>query len=455
MKTITLHIAVFTAALFSPAFAQTSGLVVADPVVSVPPVVVSVPSITVESPVIPPDVVANLSEAQAAIESIEPQIALDVEEAARDAEEQVKRIQPGLDDRVRVQINQNMKEVDSRIRPRMDRMHQQFAFNMPRLRGFVSGGWEGGEFEENYRSGTRAIDRHDYEKAIAQMDQVIAAKGNRTDGAYYWKAYAQAKLGRTSDALRTLDELQRNYPKSAWLNDAKALAVETRQQAGQPVSPETEGNDDLKLLAINGLMKSDPSRAMPLVEKLLNDPNNAPKLRERALFVLSRSNAPEARQTVARLAEGSSNPDLQIKAIQYLGISDSKENAALFPELYRRSTDNAVKRAVLQTMFVRKDRATLVNIAKTEQNPDLRRQAIQFLGAMGATDALAGLYTSESSEEGKRAIIDSLFAQGDAKQLVDIARHESNPKLKRSVVERLSAMNSKESNEYMLELLRK
>lgn len=308
---------------------------------------------------------------------------------------------------------------------------------------------------DSYHAGTQAIDRHDYQAAIADMKRVISAKSNHTDGALYWEAYAEFKLGRTKDALATLVELRKSYPQSSWLSDAKALELEARSQSGQPVSPETEGDEDLKLLALNGLMHSDPSRATPLIEKVVADASNAPRLRERALFVLARSNAPDARQTVAKLAEGGANPDLQARAIKYLAITDSQQDSALFAAIYRHTTDPEVKRAALQALFLRKDTSGLLAIAKAESNPDLQREAVQFLGMTGGTAPLFSLYQSASNSALKRKIIDSLCSQNAAKQLVDIARHESDPQLKRDAVERLSTMKDKAATDYMVELLGK
>jgi TolA-binding protein len=388
---------------------------------------------------------AALEQVREQMERLGPEIASAASKAAAAAQDQIGRqMQSVIDTHVDVELND--------INPKI-------ALNMPfRYHALVPFEWQNSSARDNredYRSGTRAIDRHDYEKAITAMDQVITAKSNRSDGAYYWKAYAQSKLGRTSDALATLAALQRNFPKSAWLNDAKALEVETRQSAGQKVSPESESNDDLKLLAINGLMHSDPGQATPLVEKVLNDPKNPPKVRERALFVLARSNAPEARQTVARFAEGNANPDLQMRAIQYLAATEAKDNPGVFTKIYSQSSDAAVKRSALQALFIRQDRDALASIAKSETNLDLRRQSVRFLGALGATDVLANLYQSESNVELKRSILDALAGQGDGKDLVALARHESDPKLKREAVERLSTMDSKEAKDYMLELLGK
>jgi tetratricopeptide (TPR) repeat protein len=375
----------------------------------------------------------------------------DVDIAVQDAASQVQSIVDAQSDIDFSDLNLQVNRALSRITPRI-------ALNMPMV---LPEDWQGSfsSHSDNargrYREGTRAIDRHDYEKAIAAMDQVIAAKAGRVDGAYYWKAYAQSKLGRTNDALATLGALERNFPKSAWLKDAKALEVEVRQGAGQKVSPDSESNDDLKLLAINGLMHSDPAQATPLVEKVLNDAKNAPNVRERALFVLARSDAPEARQTVMRFAEGNANPDLQMRAIQYLAASEGKGDAGVFTRIYNQASDPAVKRSALQAMFIRQDRNALASVAKGDPNADLRRQSVRFLGALGATDVLANLYRTEANVELKRSIIDGLAAQDDAKDLVALARQEKDANLKRQAVERLSRMDAKEAKDYMLELLGK
>src|SRR5689334_15916251 len=166
----------------------------------------------------------------------------------------------------------------------------------PRAAAIAAGKMARADSDEGaYRSGTRAIDKREYESAVEAFDRVIDNKGSRADGAMYWKAYAQNKLGRRDQALATLAQLQQGFPQSRWLNDAKALEVEVRQASGQKVSPDAESDEDLKLLAINGLMSSDPERALPLLQKVLGDPKASPRVKERALFVVAQSRDARAR----------------------------------------------------------------------------------------------------------------------------------------------------------------
>lgn len=308
---------------------------------------------------------------------------------------------------------------------------------------------------DEYRSGQNAIDRRDYDQAIKRFDRVIADKSTRADGAMYWKAYSLYKLGRKPEAQTALSDLEKQFPQSRWLNDARALAAEVRASTGQPNSPESETDEELKLLAMNSLMQQDADRAIPLLEKLLNDPKNSPNLKGRAIFVLAQSKSPRARQIVLQYAKSGSNPDAQLRAIEYLGTFRSDESAQALGEVYASSTDPAMKRTALRGLMVARAKDRLLQIAKSDPDVNMRREAIQFLGTMQVESDLAALYKSESNMELKKAIVQSLFTQQAAKQLVDLARAETNPEMRREIVRMLTMIKSKDSEDYLEELIKK
>src|SRR6266404_1712622 len=243
-----------------------------------------------------------------------------------------------------------------------------------------------------YRQGTHYIDDREYDRAIRSMDRVIEAKGARADGALYWKAYALNKLGKRDEALATLAEIPKQYPQSRWINDAKALEVEVKQASG-PVSPDTIDDEEIKLVALNALMNSEPERALPLIEKVLNEPKNSPAVKKRALYVLAQSRSDRAREIVGQYAKNGSNPDLQLAAVDYLGTFRSKESRQTLADVYASVNDVSVKRSVLRSFMMSRDTEHLLNAAKTETNPDLRREAIRQLGNLQALSELAQLYS--------------------------------------------------------------
>jgi tetratricopeptide (TPR) repeat protein len=306
-----------------------------------------------------------------------------------------------------------------------------------------------------YDAGTRALDERKYDEAIQLFDRTIAAKSPRADGATYWKAYALNRLGRRDEAIAAIGVLRRDYPRSRWLNDAQALEVETRQNAGQAVSPASESNDDLKLIAINGLMQADPERAVPLLEGVIKSAS-APKLKDRAMFVLTQSGSPRAQQVLADYAKGAANPDMQMRAIRYIGMIGTPAAQQQLAGIYNSSSDMDVKKEIMRSLFMAGASDRLLDLARNEKDPALRAEAIRELSmARGTqTGTLTSLYVASGDQQSKKEIANALFRRGEAKELVDLARKEKDPAIKKIMVELLSRMENKEATDYMLELLK-
>jgi HEAT repeat protein len=364
-----------------------------------------------------------------------------------------------------------------------------------------------------YTKGTAALDGRDWDTAARAFADVVALKGERADAALYWRAYALHKSGRRDLALQSLATLGTTYPQSRWLKDARALDLEIRQASGQPAAPETADTDDLKLMALGGLMQADPARAIPIIKQLLAGAPNE-KVKERALFVLAQSGTPEARQLLLQLARGDQDPDLQAAAVRYLGLFGGDESRAALVGIYGSSANVQARKAVLHALMLAGDRQQLAAVARKETSPELRREAIQQLGILGARGELQQMYQQDATSEVRRAVIDALFVsgavdeittlatkepdadlrreavqrlglmgtktaptlkaiyasardaetkravvhaffvQGNATALVEIARQEQDPSVKKDVVQMLSLMRSKEATDYMLELLK-
>jgi tetratricopeptide (TPR) repeat protein len=293
--------------------------------------------------------------------------------------------------------------------------------------------------DDLYTEGREAIEAGRYDRAIERFNRLIELKSNRTDAALYWKAYSQGKLLQRADALSTLADLQKSFGDSRWIKDAKALEVELRQASGQTVSPASQDDDELKLMALRGIMQSDPDQALPIIEKMLNGPNSI-KVKDRALFVLSQSRTARAQLIIVHVAKGDANPDLQLKAIRYIGMMNSVENRQVLLDVYKSSPDPAVKRAILRGFMVSGDRDRLFALAKSETDASLRVEAIRQLGVMHASNELAQLYQSEATADVKKQIIQSMFVGGDADKLIELAKTEKDPELRKTAIRSLGTM---------------
>jgi HEAT repeat protein len=364
--------------------------------------------------------------------------------------------------------------------------------------------------DELYQSAKDALDNGEYDNAIKQFDEVIKIHGRRADGAMYWRAYALNKAGNKAQALTAIGELRKNFPKSNWLRDAGALEQEIRGG-----NPENISDEELKLLAIQSLMNSDPEKAVPLLEKIIMG-NYPPKLKDKALFVLSQSGSEKAQQILMGLAKANNQPDLQKRAIRYMGMNGNGRNRAVLKEIYNSSTDMGVKKSVFQAWLMCGCKDDVAALAKTEKSPELRREAIRYLGMMGgraelldfyknspdvqtreeavgamllcgcshelaeivqtekdpavldkaintlglvggdeSLAALTKVYNSQADLSVKKKVINALFLHGAGKEMVALAKKETNPELKRSLISKMSLMNSPEISDYMMEILNK
>jgi tetratricopeptide (TPR) repeat protein len=366
--------------------------------------------------------------------------------------------------------------------------------------------------EELYSAAKDALDEGEYDQAIRQFDEVTRIHGRRADGALYWKAYAQNKGGNKAQALTTLGELRKNYPRSTWLRDAAALEQEMR---GAAVNPENISDEELKLLAIQSLMNSDPEKAVPLLAKIVTG-NYPSKLKEKALFVLAQSNSEKAQEILMTMARANNQPDLQKRAIHYMGMNGNSGNRAVLKEIYNSSADIGVKKTVFQAWLMCGCKDDVAALAKTEKNPELRHEAIRYLGMMGgraelldfyknspdkqtrmeavgamllcgcghelaeivqtekdpdvldkaintlglvggqeSLTALTNVYNSQAGVPTKKKVINALFLHGAGREMVALARKETNPELKRELIQKMSLMSSPEITEYMMEILNK
>jgi hypothetical protein len=315
--------------------------------------------------------------------------------------------------------------------------------------------------QELYDDGREALDDGQFAQAAKKFSELARLAGPQTDAALYWLAYAENKQGRRDAALSDIALLKKSYPQSRWNKDATALEIEVRNSSGQKTNPEAVGDEDLKLLALQGLMNSDPQKAVPLVEKVLNG-SGSPAVKSKALFLLAQTGSPQAMDILGKVALGQSNPELQRKAVEYLGIfggegpeggveggisggisggvggpRHTKSAAQVLANVYNTTNDVSVKRAVLKSYMLAGDKQNLLNAAKTEKNDDLKREAIKQLGLVGGESELEQLYSAQNSPEVRREILQAFFLAGDSKRLVQAAEGEKDPELRRTAIKNL------------------
>lgn len=245
-----------------------------------------------------------------------------------------------------------------------------------------------------YETGLRLLELRRYEDAITQFDRTTDDAPALADAARYWKAFAEYKLARTQEALATLTALRQASPNSRYAADAKVLEAEVRRIAGSPVNPADLDDDEIKLLAINAMLHSDPVRATPLLEGVLQSTNSL-RVKRQALFVLAQSDQPRAREILLSYARGSGNPDLQRRAIGYLVAADGDDASLDLTSLYQSTEDVTVRRTIIDALAGRRQADALVTLARQETDREMKTSIVRRLSAMAAQSPAAQEYLME------------------------------------------------------------
>jgi hypothetical protein len=152
-----------------------------------------------------------------------------------------------------------------------------------------------------YNDGMRAINDSHWPNAEAIFTIVANQHSDHSDGALYWKSYAQKKQGHGKVALETCAALAHQYPASSWNHDCTALAIEMGAEDGKPVEPNALKDDDLRLLALNVLMQKDETQAFAQIQEIL-DGDYSEKLKKEALFILGHHYSDETYAQIVRIS---------------------------------------------------------------------------------------------------------------------------------------------------------
>jgi hypothetical protein len=348
--------------------------------------------------------------------------------------------------------------------------------------------------------------------AIEQLRAVIAdSKETRRDEALYWLAHSLYESGDPGAAVTTISRLERDFPSSMWVKPAQSLriAIAVRLQrndvlwhvatppppplhpttamappAPPPVAPTNptppsprvkapkgsigpappappapppppmwysdviRPDDDLRILALAGLLRNEPDKAVPMLGQIAFESEN-PGSAKRAVFMLAQSPSPKARETVIKVAKTAPDP-VRVAAVRDLGRFGGPDVWKDLLNVYG-TANEPVKWQIVKSLGELSEKGALVTIVKGETNGKIRARAIVSLGQAGGAAQLAGMYKSANPTI-KRSIIDGLFFARAESELIRIAEAErgrGGELLRKYALERLRLLGTPKANDYL------
>ncbi len=209
-----------------------------------------------------------------------------------------------------------------------------------------------------------------------------------------------------------------------------------------------DADEQLKIAALEALITAPAERALPLVNKVLAG-NHSADVKERALFILSQIDAPEAQSTLLRFAREQSG-ELQVGAIRMIGIGGNEEALASLGELYQ-TGGRDTRDAVLEAYMIAGDKQAVFEIAANADNKEDFAEAVDMLGAMGARDELRELRSRTGMSD---ALIDAYAISGDFETLRELALDGSDVELQTQAIAAMGIVGGEQVDTTLMEIYR-
>jgi len=262
----------------------------------------------------------------------------------------------------------------------------------------------------------------------------------------------QRDIIRTLGLMDATDELRALYP-TLKNDETKAAVLEAYFLAGDTQILrqilETETNPELRKAAIRGIAMEDDEGAAALLESIYD---NATTIEEKKVILESLVMMDDAQDLAMKIVRTETDIELQRTAIHMLGVMEATEEMGA---LYANIQQMELRKLVLESMMIADDIDGLQKVLQTEENEELRAQAIQMLAVSDDEDAakfLVGLYPSASHAE-KKAVIQSMMIMENVQGLISLMKSETDTELKREMLQMLTIMDSEESDQYLFEML--
>jgi HEAT repeat protein len=251
-----------------------------------------------------------------------------------------------------------------------------------------------------YRAAREALNRGEYRRA-AELFREIGAKHPKSAyaaDALYWEAFALYRIGTTAElrtALQVLNTQQAKFAQAATQADAATLATRingtlaTRGDASAIAAVERAAatktacdKEDIavRVEALNALGQMDPESATPILGRVLarRDECSA-SLRRRAIFLLGRRADASAVTLLTNAARTEPDPAVRSDAIQWLAKMPGEQPVATLEELLRTSNEEHVQRAAIRALMAHENpraRQAIRAILERKEAPEKLRAEV-------------------------------------------------------------------------------
>lgn len=270
-----------------------------------------------------------------------------------------------------------------------------------------------------FREARELIENENWKQAEKTFRTFIREypKHENVDAAMYWRAFSLKKLGKLREADEAAKKLIESNATSRWAEDAQTLRTELAPSLGSdPREFENSvenGSDDMKQVALQSLFQSNPQRGTEVALELLKSPKTGKQLRQTAVSMIGIYGGPSGRASLLDIARGQNDADLQKTAVFWIGQQGGEEAVTALMGIYDGSSDEELKKQILFSISQNRSplaRTKLVEVARAGSSVALRKQAIFGLSQNGRDGGFDELSRLFDSERSDEVRDQILFA---------------------------------------------
>ena len=201
---------------------------------------------------------------------------------------------------------------------------------------------------------------------------------------------------------------------------------------GQSSANAMDEKDEIKAIALQSLMQSNPERALPYIGEMLKNDSKASKgLKEVAVRLLGQYRGPNSTTLLLDLARNQTDPRLRRSAIYSLSNVEDDKVFDLLLDLATKSEDPEIAKTALRALAnhrSQKAKDSIGSLALNAKSLLIRRDAMYFLGERkddASIERLISIYDNDADPEIKKHAIYALSRSGNPKarqKLMEVAR---------------------------------
>ena len=215
------------------------------------------------------------------------------------------------------------------------------------------------EADKKYQKAYNLVLDEQWSEAEKILNEIIRKypDSKYVDDAKFWKCHILEKRDNAlEECFKCYQDLTKKYPDSKWSDDARNNMVRLAQKLSKQGKKEYEAiannmmddeKEEIMLAALHSLQSRGDDRAFAVIEDLL-ETTKSPKIRKKIIYVLGTFETEKANKKLVDLAKNDEDVQVRKEAIFWLGQnSESPEVAKLLTEMILKDPSSEIqKRAV-------------------------------------------------------------------------------------------------------------